>query len=65
MESNHLLESNQCTDDLKEKNIVKATINTRNSKRINTKMLKKRGHKIHTMWGKKVRKSRLFFLEYV
>ena len=39
-------------------------INTRNSKRINLK-IKKKGYQNHHMWGRKVRKSRLFFLECV
>ena len=43
------------------KTIVKIMINTRNSKGINTKILKK-GHQNHKMWGRKVRKSRLFSL---
>lgn len=36
-------------------------INARNSKMINMKMFKK-GLQHHKMWGKKVRKSRFFFL---
>ena len=37
-------------------------INTRNSKRTNMKMFKKKkGLQNHRMWVRKVRKSRLFF----
>ena len=50
--------------DIKGKNktnpIAKVTICTSNSKRANMKMLKK-GLQNHKMWGRKVRKPRLFF----
>ena len=63
MESNHI---SQHTDLKKEKkNYGKSDDkHTRNSKRRNMKMLKK-GLQNHAMWGRKVRKYRLFFLNNV
>ena len=45
----------------KKKCVVKVTVNTRNSKMTNMKMLKIGLHN-HKMWRRKLRKPRLFFL---
>ena len=52
--------------DLKEEKIkyCKMVINIRNSKRTNMKILNK-GIQNHRMWGRKLRKHRLFFLNNV
>ena len=57
MESNHL---NKPVYRPKRKKNCESESDDKHSKRINMKMLKK-GHQNHKMWGRKERKSILFF----